>query len=52
MIFGAARLLARDSERLAALRAVTDQLVPGRWENVRGPTRKELAATAVLALPQ
>jgi nitroimidazol reductase NimA-like FMN-containing flavoprotein (pyridoxamine 5'-phosphate oxidase superfamily) len=51
MIFGAARLLTRDSERLTALRAVTDQLVPGRWENVRGPTRKELAATAVVALP-
>jgi hypothetical protein len=51
MIFGAARLLFDDSERLAALRAVTEQLVPGRWDHVRGPTRKELAATAVLELP-
>ena len=50
MIFGAARLLFDDSERLAALRAVTEQLVPGRWDHVRGPTRKELAATAVLEL--
>jgi uncharacterized protein len=51
MVFGAAHLQTRDSERLKALRAVTDQLVPGRWENVRGPTPKELAATSVLALP-
>jgi uncharacterized protein len=51
MIFATAHLLTTDSERLTALKAVTDQLVPGRWENVRGPTRKELAATAVLALP-
>jgi uncharacterized protein len=51
VIFGAARLLTDDAERLAALRAVTDQLVPGRWEHVRPPTGKELAATAVLALP-
>ena len=32
-------------------RAVTEQLVPGRWNHVRGPTRKELAATTVLELP-
>src|SRR5260221_13324672 len=51
MIFGAARLLIEDSERIAALQAVTEQLVPGRWDYVRPPTRKELAATAVLQLP-
>jgi uncharacterized protein len=49
--FGTARLVTEDSERLAALHAVTDQLAPGRWDNSRLPTRKELAATAVLALP-
>jgi len=38
-------------ERLAALRAVTEQLAPGRWEHVRAPDRRELAATAVIALP-
>ena len=30
---------------------ITEQLVPGRWAETRGPTRKELAATAVLAVP-
>ena len=48
--FGTAQLVTDDSERLAALHAVTEQLAPGRWEHARLPTRKELAATAVLAL--
>jgi uncharacterized protein len=51
VIFGTATLLTDDTERLSALRAVTEQLVPGRWEHARLPTRKEMAATAVLAVP-
>ena len=51
VIFGEARLVTDPAEKLAALRAVTDHLVPGRWEHVREPDRKELAATAVLAVP-
>jgi nitroimidazol reductase NimA-like FMN-containing flavoprotein (pyridoxamine 5'-phosphate oxidase superfamily) len=51
VIFGAARLVTDPDEKLAALRAVTDHLVPGRWDHTREPTRKELAATAVVALP-
>jgi uncharacterized protein len=51
VIFGAPRLVEEPAEKLAALRAVTNHLVPGRWEHCREPTRKELAATAVLALP-
>jgi hypothetical protein len=51
MVFGTATLVRDDAERLAALRAVTEQLIPGRWEALREPTRKELAATAVLSVP-
>ena len=51
VIFGEARLVTEPGEKLAALQAVTDHLVPGRWAHARQPTRKELAATAVLALP-
>ena len=36
--------------RNAALRAFTDRLVPGRWDEVRPPTAKELAKTSVLAM--
>ena len=50
VIFGTARLVTDDGARLAALRAVTEQLVPGQWDHVRQPTRKELAATSVLEL--
>src|ERR1700680_4929873 len=51
MVFGTARLLTDDEERLAALQVITEQLVPGRWAATRGPTRKQLAAPAALALP-
>jgi uncharacterized protein len=51
VIFGTARLVTEPTEKLDALRAVTNHLVPDRWEHARQPTRKELAATAVLALP-
>src|SRR6185369_6179424 len=51
VIFGAGRLVTDAAEKLAALRAVTEHLEPGRWDHVREPTRKELAATAVIAVP-
>ena len=51
MVFGTARIVTDADERLAGLRAVTEQLIPGRWDAVRAPTRKELAATSVLAIP-
>lgn len=50
MIYGTARLVVDEEERLAALRALTEQLAPGQWDYARQPSRKELAATAVLSL--
>ena len=50
VVFGTGRLVTDDTERLAAFRAVTEQLIPGRWDALRRPTRKELAATAALAI--
>jgi uncharacterized protein len=50
VVLGQGRLLTDEDERLAALRAVTEQLTPGRWDHTRPPTRKEMAATAVIAL--
>ncbi len=38
-------------EKLAALEAFTDRLVPGRWAEVRSPSRTELKATSILRLP-
>jgi nitroimidazol reductase NimA-like FMN-containing flavoprotein (pyridoxamine 5'-phosphate oxidase superfamily) len=51
MVFGVARLVTDDEQRLAAIEAITEQLAPGQWAVARRPTRKELAATTVLAIP-
>jgi len=51
MIFGGARLVTDPAERLLALRTITEQLAPGQWSYARQPSKKELAATSVLALP-
>ena len=50
VVFGRPRLVTGEAEKLTALQAVAEQLAPGRWDYARRPTRKELAATAVLAL--
>jgi nitroimidazol reductase NimA-like FMN-containing flavoprotein (pyridoxamine 5'-phosphate oxidase superfamily) len=51
VVYGIARIVRDDAERLAALRVIVEQLIPGRWDGSRAPSRKELAATAVLAMP-
>jgi nitroimidazol reductase NimA-like FMN-containing flavoprotein (pyridoxamine 5'-phosphate oxidase superfamily) len=50
VLLGTARLVP-DDEKAEALRALTEQLAPGRWEEARQPTAKELKATWILALP-
>lgn len=50
VIFGVARPVAAEDKE-AALRAVTEHLMPGRWGEVRPLTSKELAATTVLDVP-
>jgi nitroimidazol reductase NimA-like FMN-containing flavoprotein (pyridoxamine 5'-phosphate oxidase superfamily) len=51
VLYGTARPLDTTEELDAALEAFTEKLVPGRWADVRWPTRKELKGTAALALP-
>jgi nitroimidazol reductase NimA-like FMN-containing flavoprotein (pyridoxamine 5'-phosphate oxidase superfamily) len=48
---GKARLVTDPEEKRRALRAFTNHVVPGRWEEVREPTEQELKGTGVLALP-
>lgn len=50
MVYGVPRVVEDREEALAALRALTEQFAPGRWDEVRRPTAKEMAATRVLAL--
>jgi hypothetical protein len=51
VIFGCAHVVGQDEETRRALEAFTEQVVPGRWAEVRGPNEQELKATTVLALP-
>ena len=51
VVLGRARLVEDTTEKTDALRAFTNHVVPGRWEEVRPVTDKELAGTSVLALP-
>lgn len=50
MIFGVPRTVADPDEKLAGLRCVTEQVATGQWGYARLPSRKELAATTLLAL--
>jgi nitroimidazol reductase NimA-like FMN-containing flavoprotein (pyridoxamine 5'-phosphate oxidase superfamily) len=51
VILGTATLVADPAEKLAALRALSEHIIPNRWDNVRQPNEKELKATSVLRLP-
>jgi hypothetical protein len=50
MVFGVCTEVP-DDDKVAALRAMSEAWLPGRWDTLRAPTAKELAATMVLALP-
>jgi len=51
IILGTATLVDDPAEKLAALRALSDHILPNRWDNSRQPNEKELKATSVLRLP-
>jgi nitroimidazol reductase NimA-like FMN-containing flavoprotein (pyridoxamine 5'-phosphate oxidase superfamily) len=46
--FGTARKIDEPAEKIRALRIVSEHLIAGRWNEVRGPSEKELKATSVL----
>lgn len=51
MVLGKPRVVTDEAERARALDLVVDHVVPDRSPALRPPTRKELVATTVLALP-
>jgi nitroimidazol reductase NimA-like FMN-containing flavoprotein (pyridoxamine 5'-phosphate oxidase superfamily) len=51
VVFGRASLIEDKEEKLEALRALSEQIIPGRWEEVRQPNEGEIKATTVLSLP-
>jgi nitroimidazol reductase NimA-like FMN-containing flavoprotein (pyridoxamine 5'-phosphate oxidase superfamily) len=51
VIFGRATLIEDREEKMAALLALSEHIVRGRWADVREPTEQEMKATTVLRLP-
>jgi uncharacterized protein len=51
MIYAAPRLITDPDEKISGLRALSEHLAPGQWDYARRPSRKELAATRLLAMP-
>ena len=51
VVFGSPRIVTDDDEKREALRAITEHVVPGRWDDCRPMTDREFAATLVAALP-
>jgi uncharacterized protein len=51
VVFGRATLVEDGEEKMEALRAFTDHVVPGRWNEVRPPDENEMRMTSVLRLP-
>jgi nitroimidazol reductase NimA-like FMN-containing flavoprotein (pyridoxamine 5'-phosphate oxidase superfamily) len=46
--FGTARRIADREQKIKSLRVISEHLIEGRWEDVRGPSEKELKATTVV----
>jgi hypothetical protein len=51
VILGTATLVDDPAEKLAALRAISEHIIPGRWDDARQPNEKELKQTSILRLP-
>jgi nitroimidazol reductase NimA-like FMN-containing flavoprotein (pyridoxamine 5'-phosphate oxidase superfamily) len=51
VLHGTGQLLESEEEKLAALEAFAEHIARGRWADARRPTRKELKATIVIAIP-
>ncbi len=51
VVFGRAAVVDQREEKLAALRALSEHMIPGRWDDVREPNERELQLTTVLSLP-
>src|SRR5579872_928561 len=50
VLFGAAREVDDADRKLAALHALSERIIPGRWEEVRAPNHAELTGTLVIAI--
>ena len=50
MVYGTPRIVTDPDEKLAGLKAISDQIAPGQWGYAREPAKEELAVTTVLVM--
>ena len=50
VVFGRATMVDDPEEKIAALRALSEHMISGRWDDVREPNEREVQLTTVLAL--
>jgi uncharacterized protein len=51
VLLGKATLVDDPGEKFAALRVLSEHILPGRWDDARQPNERELKATSVLRVP-
>jgi nitroimidazol reductase NimA-like FMN-containing flavoprotein (pyridoxamine 5'-phosphate oxidase superfamily) len=50
VVFGTGRLIDDEASNLHALEVITEQALPGRWQELRAPLEREIAMTGVIAV--
>lgn len=50
VVFGTVRVVDDPDERIAAFKAITDHMLPGRWDEARQPSRNEDRGTRLIAV--
>src|SRR5207245_5906187 len=50
VVFGRATTVDDPEEKVATLRALSEHMIPGRWDDVREPNEREVQLTTVLSL--
>jgi nitroimidazol reductase NimA-like FMN-containing flavoprotein (pyridoxamine 5'-phosphate oxidase superfamily) len=51
VILGKATLVDDWDEKMEAMRILTEHLIPGRWDDCRGPNEIEMKATTIMEIP-
>lgn len=51
VLYGTAAVVEDPAWKAEILRGLSDHVIPGRWEEVRGPSEQELRKTLVLSIP-
>jgi len=51
VVFARATVIEDSAAKVAALRALSEHMIPGRWVDVRSPNEREVQQTTVLSLP-